>query len=88
MSRAVDLRAYANDVTLHFSRPDNGIIEAFSRKPRSECLSGHWFMSLADARGKWGAWRRHYNEDRPHSAIGHKILIELHYSGGIATPSP
>jgi putative transposase len=65
ISRDLDLWAYANDVTLDFSRPgkptDNGFIEAFNSKLRSECLNAHWFMSLADAREKLEDWRRHYN---------------------------
>ena len=88
ISRALDLWAYDNDVTLHFSRPGNGVIEAFSRKQRSECLSAHWVMSPAGGLDKWETWRRHYNEDRPHSAIGPKLTIALHYSGGVATLSP
>jgi transposase InsO family protein len=51
LSRDLDLWAYANDVTLDFSRPgkptDNGFIEAFNSKLRSECLNAHWFMDLA-----------------------------------------
>jgi len=27
-------------------------------------------MSIDDARQKVEAWRRHYHEDRPHSALG------------------
>ena len=46
ISRDLDLWAYANDVTLDFSRPgkptDNGFIEAFNSKFRSECLNAHW----------------------------------------------
>lgn len=65
-----------NGVTLDFSRPgkptDNAYIEAFNGRFRSECLNQHWFMSLADAREKLGAWRSYYNEDRPHGAIGYK----------------
>ncbi len=41
--RDFDLRAYANDVTLDFSRAgkptDNGFIEAFDSKLRSWCLT-------------------------------------------------
>ena len=41
ISRDLDLWAYANDVTLDFSRPgkptDNGFIEAFNSKLRAEC---------------------------------------------------
>ena len=34
-------------------------------------------MSLDDARRKCEAWRRHYNEERPHSAIGNKPRLSL-----------
>jgi transposase InsO family protein len=34
-----------------------------------KCLNVNWFLSLEDARGKIEAWRRHYNETRPHSAL-------------------
>jgi putative transposase len=92
ISRDLDLWSYANAVTLDFSRPrkptDNGFIEAFNSKLRSECLNAHWFMSLADAREKLEAWRRHYNEHRPHSAIGHNVPIAMHYPDDATSPSP
>ncbi|MBL3573569.1 transposase [Rhodovulum sulfidophilum] len=54
VSRDLDLRACANDVTLEVSRPgnptENACIEAFDSKLRSECLNTPWFMDLADAR--------------------------------------
>ena len=56
---------------------DNAFIEPFNGKFRTECLNAHWFMSLDDARRKCEAWRRDYNEERPHSAIGNKAPIEL-----------
>jgi Integrase core domain len=34
-------------------------------------------MNLDDARRKCEAWRRDYNEERPHSAISNKAPIEL-----------
>lgn len=81
ISRDLDLWAYRYGVTLDFSRPgkptDNAFIEAFNSKFRQECLSAHWFLNLADAREKMEAWRRFYNEDRPHSAIGYKVPIAL-----------
>lgn len=90
ISRDLDLWAYANDVILDFSRPgkptDNGFIEAFNSKLRAECLNAHWFMSLADAREKLEDWRRHYNEDRPHSAIGYNVPIAMHFPDGAASP--
>ncbi len=44
---------------------------------RAECLNTAWFMSRDDARSKCETWRRDYNEERPHSAIGDKCPIEL-----------
>ena len=81
VSRDLDLWAYQRGVTLEFSRPgrptDNAFIESFNGKFRAECLNAHWFMTLDDARRKCEAWRRDYNEERPHSAIGNKVPIEL-----------
>ncbi len=92
VSRDFDLWAYANHITLNFSRPvkptDNGFIEAFNSELRSEYLNAHRFMSLADAQEKLETWGRHYNEDRPHSAIGYNVPIALHYPGGAASPPP
>lgn len=91
VSRDLDMRAYANDVILDFSWPgkptDNAFIEAFNSKVRDECLNAHWFMSLDDARSKLEEWRRYYNEERPHSGIGHMTLILLHNPDG-ASSSP
>jgi putative transposase len=53
---------------------------------RAECLNAHWFMSLDDARAKMEAWRRDYNEVRPHSAIGNKPPMML--MNGSPAPSP
>ncbi|QDA36304.1 transposase (plasmid) [Paracoccus liaowanqingii] len=41
-----------------------------------------------DAQEKLEDWRRHYNKDRPHSAIGYNVPVALHYPGGAASPSP
>ena len=68
-------QAYLNGVELEFSRPgtptDNAFIEAFNARVRAECLNASWFLSLADARDRIGAWRIDYNTERPHSALGH-----------------
>lgn len=91
ISRDLDLQAYANDVTLDFSRPgkptDNGFIEAFNGRFRAECLNAHWFMTLADAREKLDDWRRDLGEVRPHSAIGCNVPIAMHDPGDAASPS-
>lgn len=91
VSRDMDLWAYQRGVTLDFSRPgkptDNAYIEAFSSKLRSECLNAHWFMSLEDTAEKLEAWRRDYNEERPHSAIGNKVPAALMKLPGASSPS-
>ena len=91
VSRDLDLWAYANDVTLDFSRPgkptDNAFIEAFNSKLRSECLNAHWFLTLDDARLKMEEWRRYYNEERPHSGIGQMTPILLHKPVDASSPS-
>jgi putative transposase len=46
------------------------LVESFNGRLRDECLNANWFLSLADARSKIEAWRRQYNESRPHTALG------------------
>ena len=74
ISKALDLWAYDNKVTLDFSRPgkptDNPFIESFNGSFRDECLNAHWFLSLDDAREKIEFWRQEYNTFRPHSSLG------------------
>jgi putative transposase len=81
VSRDLDLCAYQNNVVLDFSRPgkpsDNAFIEVFNGRLGAECLNAHWFLTLADAQEKVEGWRRYYNEDRPHGAIGNKPPILL-----------
>lgn len=92
VSRDMDLWAYQRGVVLDFSRPgkptDNAFIEAFNGRFRTECLNQHRFMSLADAAEKLEAWRRYYNEERPHGSIGNKVPILLTKSGAVTSPSP
>jgi len=93
VSRDMDLWAYQRGVTLDFSRPgkptDNAFIEAFNSKLRSECVNTHWFLSLEDACEKLDRWRRHYNEERPHSAIGNIPPIMLaNPTGATSLPDP
>ena len=93
-SRDMDLWACQRGVTLAFSRPgkptDNAFIEAFieafNGRFRAECLNSHWFMSLADASEKMKAWRRDYNQERPHSAIGNKVPAALMKPAHAASP--
>jgi putative transposase len=49
----------------------NGVVESFNGKFRDECLSLEWFRSRVEAKVIIEAWRRHYNEVRPHSSLGY-----------------
>ena len=55
------------------SRPgkpqQNGFIESFNGRLRDELLNETLFHSLAHARAMLQAWRRDYNEQRPHSKL-------------------
>jgi putative transposase len=84
-SKALDQWAYWNRVALDFSRPgkptDNAYIEAFNARLRIECLNQNWFSSVQDARRKAEAWRREYNEQRPHSSLGNLAPSEFASAG-------
>jgi putative transposase len=92
ISRDLDLWSYSRGVTLDFSRPgkptDNAFIEAFNGRLRAECLSAHWFLTLADAAEKLEAWRGDHNEVRPHGALGQKSPISLTNHRGATSPPP
>jgi len=49
---------------------ENGYCESFNGKMRYLLLDGEIFYSLFEAKVIIEAWRRHYNEVRPHSSLG------------------
>jgi putative transposase len=55
----------------------NGHVESFHGRLREECLNVSWFGNLFEARGKVAAWRREYNEERPHSSLGYRTPSEF-----------
>jgi len=55
----------------------NGLGESFNGKFRDECLSMEWFRNRTDAKIVIEAWRRHYNEVRPHSSLGNLTPAEF-----------
>ena len=63
-----------NRVGWHYIEPgkpqQNGFIESFNGKLRDELLNETLFHSLAHAQATLEAWRRDYNEQRPHSKLG------------------
>jgi putative transposase len=86
--RALDQWAYFNGVELDFSRPgkptDNAYIESFNARLRMELLNASWFLSLADACERTEAWRKEYNEERPHSSLGDLTPTEFIENTGAA----
>jgi putative transposase len=78
--RVLDQWAFFNEVELDFSRPatptDNAFIESFNASVRRELLNASWFASLADARLRMDAWRKEYNEDRPHTSLKNRTPRE------------
>ena len=72
--KMLDRWVYERGIRIDFSRPvtptDNATVESFNGRLRQECLNENWFMSMEDARCKIEAWRIHYNQSRPHSALG------------------
>ena len=73
--KAFDQWAYRHGVTpllIQAGKPtQNAYIESFNGKLRDECLNEHWFRTLHQARTLITAWRRDYNEQRPHSSLNY-----------------
>lgn len=82
--RALDGWAAERKVRLDFIEPgkpnQNGIVESFNGRFRDECLNQSWFTTLADARTTVEAWRRDYNERRPHGALDYRTPAETRAS--------
>lgn len=80
-SKALNAWAYRRGIQLHFIEPgkpvQNAFIESFNGTCRNECLNQEIFVDELDAERKIDAWRRHYNEERPHSALGNRTPAEF-----------
>ena len=55
----------------------NAYGESFNGRLRDECLNAEWFRNPHEARVVVGTWRRHDNEDRPHSSLGYQTPREF-----------
>jgi len=62
----------------------NAYVESFHGRLREECLAVSWFQNLFDARRKITAWRKEYNEERPHSSLGYQTPKEFAAQVGAA----
>jgi len=72
--QALDFWAHRHGVAISFIQPgkpvQNAFIESFNGRLRDECLNESYFTSLSDAHLTIEAWRKDYNETRPHSSLG------------------
>lgn len=70
-----------NDIDTAFIAPgkpwQNGMNESFNGKLRDECLNLEWFRTRAEARVIIEAYRRRYNEERPHSALDYQTPADF-----------
>ena len=57
----------------------NGSNESFNGTLRRECLDAELFGSLTEARVVIEAWRRKYNEVRPHSGLSYLTPARVYY---------
>ncbi len=75
---------------LNFIRPgkpiENAFAESFNGRFRDECLNENWFLSLKHARAVIEAWRKDYNEARPHSSLDGLTLQEYLENNGVVYP--
>ena len=58
----------------------NAFGESFNgrlRDLRDECLNVEWFNNLAEAQVVVERWRRHSNEERPHSSLKYQTPVEF-----------
>ena len=55
----------------------NGFAESFHGRFRDEFLDQEVFVSALDAQVRTQAWRRFYNEERPHSSLGYQTPSEF-----------
>ncbi|RYF52160.1 MAG: transposase [Cytophagaceae bacterium] len=55
----------------------NGSIQSSNSRFRDESLDTEWFTNQAEVRVLIKQWRKHYNEHRPHRAIGYRTPAEM-----------
>lgn len=55
----------------------NGTNESFNGKLRDECLNMQWFRNRVEAKVIIEEWRRHYNEERPHSSLNYQTPAQV-----------
>ena len=56
---------------------DKACFQAFDGTPRAECFDVHWLDPWGEAKHLLEAWRREYNESRPHASLGDRTPSEF-----------
>jgi len=51
-------------------------VKSLNGRLRAKCLNAHLLLSIADDQAKIEAWRRDYNENRPHTSLGWMTPVE------------
>ena len=91
-SKALHAWAYRRSVKLHFIDPgkpvQNAFVESFNGTCRNDCLNQELFIDIVDAKCKIERWRRYYNEERPHSSLGHRTPAEFSQGARGSAPDP
>jgi transposase InsO family protein len=65
---------------------ENGYNESFNGTLRDQLLNGEIFYTLHEAQVILESWRKHYNHERPHSALGYRPPApETHLPRGAAS---
>jgi len=79
-SRAMLQWGAEQKVDLHFIEPgkptQNAKIESLNGRIRDGLLNAHCFTTIDEARALAAAWRKDYNEVRPHSSLGGLTPLE------------
>jgi putative transposase len=74
----VDVRGGLETLYIDPGAPwENGYAESFNSKVRDELLNVEEFANLLEARVLGKEWKRAYNEERPHSSLGHRTPAEF-----------
>jgi putative transposase len=80
-STRLDAWAYEHEVVLEFIQPgkpiQNAVMESYNSRMRDELLNQHWWRNIAEAREAVDAYRKDFNEVRPHTALENRTPSEF-----------
>lgn len=81
ISHKMELWCEKHQITIQFIQPgrpmQNAYIERNNGSIRRELLNAYMFNGLNEARDMCESWRRDYNEERPHKALGYLSPVKF-----------